>query len=93
MVMADKTGLASTIPCCSVQLRGVSLRNPRRPRKGDRIARETFDNASDEMDEMSEDSFASAMPVLRLCATISRCGRGDEEARRQSPREGDREDK
>ena len=70
MVMADKTGLASAHPVLlrfGTQLRGVfhyEIRGDRE--KAIELARETFDNASDEMDEMSEDSFASAMPVLRL---------------------------
>ena len=69
MVMADKTGLASTHPV----LLGLGLNHAvfHYEIRGDRekaieLARETFDNASDEMDEMSEDSFASAVPVLRL---------------------------
>ena len=101
MVMADKTGLASTHPV----LLGLGLNYAvfHYEIRGDRekaieLARETFDNASDEMDEMSEDSFASAMPVLRLLrdnialwSKESEDEEGNDES--ESPREGDRGDK
>ena len=101
MVMADKTGLASTHPV----LLGLGLNYAvfHYEIRGDRekaieLARETFDNASDEMDEMSEDSFASAVPVLRLLrdnialwSKESEDEEGNDES--ESPREGDRGDK
>ncbi len=101
MVMADKTGLASTHPV----LLGLGLNYAvfHYEIRGDRekaieLARETFDNASDEMDEMSEDSFANAMPVLQLLRdNIALWAKesGDEEGNdeSESPREGDRGEK
>lgn len=67
--MAGKTGLEATHPV----LLGLGLNYSvfhheilDERQKAIELARETFDNASDEMDELSEDSFADAVPVLQL---------------------------
>ena len=101
MVMADKTGLASS---ASVLLGlGLNYAVFHYEIRGDRekaieLARETFDNASDEMDEMSEDSFASADAGVTTFARQYRAVVEGVRAKRattqsESPREGDREDK
>ena len=98
--MAAKTGLAATHPI----LLGLGLNYSvfhheilDERQKAIELARETFDNASDEMDELSEDSFADAVPVLQLLrdnitmwTNASENEEGNDES--ESPREDDREE-